>query len=391
MGLKSLFVASSVPVLEVLIVTAVGSFLAIGRVGLLDQDARNHMNNIVFYVFNPSLVATNLAKTITLKSLVELWFMPVNILLTFIIGSALGWIIIKILKAPSRLNGLILGCCSAGNLGNILIIIIPAICNEEGSPFGDSTVCQKYGLGYASLSMAIGAIFIWTYVYNIVRISSTTSTDEDEVNGYKPIMGSPEEASESLPGGSTGGLTLAGDFSTSEHLEDQRAPSFPRPEEFIEKEKIVGFTIGLITPIRKAFIGDSAPLRAVEDSAVLLANAAIPTVTLILGGNLIKGIQGSGIRITIVIGIIVVRYILLPVLGIGIVKAAIHFGFVGNNPLYQFMLLVQYALPPAMNISTITQLFGAGESECSVIFLWAYILATVALTLWCMFFMWFVG
>ena len=43
------------------------------------------------------------------------WFMPVNVLLTFIIGSLLGWIVIVITKPPSHLRGLIVGCCAAGN------------------------------------------------------------------------------------------------------------------------------------------------------------------------------------------------------------------------------------------------------------------------------------
>jgi hypothetical protein len=37
---------------------------------------------------------------------------------------------------------------------------------------------------------------------------------------------------------------------------------------------------------------------------------------------------------------------------------------------------------------TITQLFGVGESECSVIFVWVYALASVAVTVWSAFFMW---
>lgn len=46
--------------------------------------------------------------------------MPVNVLLTFIIGSLLGWIVIVITKPPSHLRGLILGCCAAGkNLDNM--------------------------------------------------------------------------------------------------------------------------------------------------------------------------------------------------------------------------------------------------------------------------------
>jgi hypothetical protein len=37
---------------------------------------------------------------------------------------------------------------------------------------------------------------------------------------------------------------------------------------------------------------------------------------------------------------------------------------------------------------TIMQLFGVGKSECSVIFLWVYPLAAVAVTVWSAFFMW---
>ncbi|XP_025629003.1 protein PIN-LIKES 4 isoform X3 [Arachis hypogaea] len=70
--------------------------------------------------------------------------MPVNILITFIIGSILGWILVVIItRAPKNLEGLIISVCSA------------AICKDKGSPFGDPDVCYKYGMLYASLSMAV--------------------------------------------------------------------------------------------------------------------------------------------------------------------------------------------------------------------------------------------
>lgn len=47
--------------------------------------------------------------------------------------------------------------------------------------------------------------------------------------------------------------------------------------------------------------------------------------------------------------------------------------------------------PMLLNSGTITQLFGAGEAECSVILLWTYVLASVSLTLWSTLFMWLVG
>uniref|UniRef100_A0A453L4I5 Uncharacterized protein n=1 Tax=Aegilops tauschii subsp. strangulata TaxID=200361 RepID=A0A453L4I5_AEGTS len=111
------------------------------------------------------------------------WFMPVNVFFTFIFGLIFGWIVIKVTGAPLKLRGLILGCCSAGNLGNIFLIIIPALCKEKGSPFGAPDVCQTYGLAYSSLSLAIGAVFLWTGAYNIIRANSNVT----EGDGSSPI------------------------------------------------------------------------------------------------------------------------------------------------------------------------------------------------------------
>jgi len=41
--------------------------------------------------------------------------MPLNVLLTYIIGAALGWLFLKITKEPSDMQGLVLGCCAAGS------------------------------------------------------------------------------------------------------------------------------------------------------------------------------------------------------------------------------------------------------------------------------------
>ncbi|KAK1281980.1 hypothetical protein QJS10_CPB22g01531 [Acorus calamus] len=419
MGLLDLFVAATIPVLNVLIVTGVGAFLATGRINILGADARHHLNNVVFYVFNPSLVASNLSRTITFDSMVLLWFMPFNVFFTFIIGSALGWVLVKITKAPSHLKGLIFGCCAAGNLGNILLIIVPAICKEKGSPFGDPDTCRTYGLTYVSLSMALGAIFLWSYVYNIVRISSTAK--EDEGNGHGPIIAQSDVTSRLLTRNHDGSITSPGDLLMSEASTNEYAISVPtsfssgktkvsasvkiklyfqKISGIIDLRKllapstigvIIGFIIGVVPQIRKTLIGEDAPLRVIQDAATVLSDGAIPTLTLILGGNLITGLRGANIRTSLIVGVIAVRYIALPLIGVVIVKGAVRLGLVHSDPLYQFVLLIQYAVPPAMNIGTITQLFGTGESECSVIFLWTYALASVAVTLWSTYFMWLVS
>lgn len=407
MGVLDLFITACVPVLNMLLVTGVGSFLATDFAGILGKDARKHLNYVVFYVFNPCLVATYLAKTITMESMAKLWFMPVNVLFTFIFGLIFGWIVIKVTGAPRKLRGLILGCCSAGNLGNIFLIIIPALCKEKGSPFGAPDVCQTYGLAYSSLSLAIGAVFLWTGAYNIIRANSEVT----EGNGNPPITQT--KVSVSTDVASEDNYSIS-----SEHVDECALPLISNPAttktkvSMLERAKrlvssvsrsvdlkklfapstisvIVGFIIGATPLLRNAMIGESAPLRVLQESAELIGGGAIPSVTLIMGGNLITGLRGdASVPRSVIAGIVAVRYILLPLLGTVLVKAAVRFGVIRPDPLYQFILLLQYAVPPAMNIGTITQLFGVGESECSVIFVWVYAIASVAVTVWSAFFMW---
>ena len=49
---------------------------------------------------------------------------------------------------------------NAGNLGNIFLIVIPALCKEKASPFGAPDVCQDIGLAYSSLSMAVSQLLL---------------------------------------------------------------------------------------------------------------------------------------------------------------------------------------------------------------------------------------
>lgn len=51
-----------------------------------------------------------------------------------------------------------------------------------------------------------------------------------------------------------------------------------------------------------------------------------------------------------IIGIIIARYIALPLIGTLIVRTAVRFNLVHADPLYQFVLLLQFAVPPAMNM-----------------------------------------
>ncbi|XP_039021071.1 protein PIN-LIKES 7-like isoform X2 [Hibiscus syriacus] len=413
MGFWTLFEVACMPILQVLIISLLGAFMATDYCKLLPEDTRRYLNKLVFVVFTPSLMFASLAKTVTLQDIISWWFMPINVGITYLVGGIIGWIVVKILRPKPHLEGLIIATCSSGNMGNLLLIVVPAVCNEDGSPFGNRSVCNSTGLSYASFSLAIGGFYVWTISYQMVKTSAMKlRAAEGFVSRAEPNNESDATAeSLLLKGGSeieveVGVTTVA--TKGVEDLETQAASSPKQKGEaslWVEvlgffhqvlKEllsppnlgAILGFIFGATTPLRNLVIGAGAPLRVIQDSTKLLGDATIPCITLIIGANLVDGIRSSLIKPSIIIGVVCVRYVILPVIGIWVVKAAGNLGLLSSNPLFRYVLMIQFALPPASNIGTITQLFGVGQEECSVLFLWTYLIATFALTTWSTIFMW---
>ncbi|XP_027179671.1 protein PIN-LIKES 3-like [Coffea eugenioides] len=407
MGIDELLMVALMPVLKTLLIAVVGLFLAVDHISILSATARHHLNNLVYYVFFPSLLASSLVDSISATNIISLWFTPVSILLTFIIGSALGWILVRITKTPQQLHGLVIGSCAAGNMGNLPVIIIPAICAEKNNPFGDSFSCSRNGMAYVSLSMSIGAVFVWSYVYNIIRICGTESDGNVQIsstiskNQSAEINSSDSSREELLLKGcpSSQDYHVQPTFVLKRSEDGVKVPFKQHLKSLLGKidlrmlltpptvATVVGLLIG-VSPLREVIVGGTAPLRVVESSVLLLGEAAIPSMTLIMGANLLRGLKRSGVNLWMILGIILIRFAALPVLGVVIIKAARDFGMVGSDPLYHFVLLLQYSVPPAMAIGTITQLFEVGETECSVLMFWNYAVAAIAMTLWATYYMW---
>ncbi|CAN4083607.1 unnamed protein product [Withania somnifera] len=414
MGFWTLLEVASMPMLQVLIISVLGALMATDYLKLLPADARKSLNRIVFVIFTPSLMFASLAESVTFQDIVSWWFMPVNVGLTFLFGGILGWVAVKILKPKPYLEGLIIAICSSGNLGNLLLIVIPAICKEDGSPFGDHRVCASVGLSYASFSMALGGFYIWTYSYQLIRSSSSKfkalKTAEKEAFKEPNKDLDTNEKSYLLDNNSQDHLPISVTKPTENQtkacvvaeMETIKGSSWSKIvgmlhtflEELMAPPTLgatVGFLFGSVTLLKNLVIGDAAPFRVIQDSIKLLGDGTIPCITLILGGNLTQGLRKAQVKPSIIIAVVCVRYIFSPLIGIGMVKAAAHLGFLPADPLYHFVLMLQYTVPPAMNISTMTQLVDVAQEECSVLIMWTYLVAALALTIWSTVFMWFLS
>ncbi|VAI63987.1 unnamed protein product [Triticum turgidum subsp. durum] len=318
MGFVSLLAVASTPVVEVLLVALLGAYLASTRCGLLAPSARADINRVVYAVFTPALLLASLASTVTLQDALSWWFMPVNIGIIFFAGGVLGWLAVLVLRPPPHLRGLVVASCSAANFGNLLLIVIPAVCREKGNPFGGD--CTGRGLSYASFSMALGGLYIWTHTHGVMKRSSevcrrmvadheaaeahdhakdsidaTVAVEEEQGDEEQPSWNDgdgEEDGLVSVPSSSSSTshqnqTSLMGPLLSSHHRRHSSgkmtssgslwAKLKQGTHQIIEElmapptvGAVLGFTVGTVPWLRSAFIGDGAPLRVVQDSLKLL-------------------------------------------------------------------------------------------------------------------------
>ncbi|KAG4992130.1 hypothetical protein JHK87_025587 [Glycine soja] len=362
MGFLQLLEVASAPVIQVLLISAVGAFMATDYCdNLLSAEFRKSLNKIVFFAFTPSLIFASFSKNVSLEDMISWWFMPVNIGCTFLIGGILGWILVKVLKPNLKVQGLIIASCSTGNMGNLPVVIIPAICDQKGGPFGAPDDCRNRALSYSFCSLALGGVFIWTYTYQLMQNTSLR---------YKAF-----EAAEILK------------IPSKDIDANAEARLLKQNDGYaVDTENQINDGNSCPNPGRTNVTPNNCYIT--ETEFILYRDGTIPCITVLLGGNLTQGMRSSSIQPLILICIIIARLFLLPAIGFFVVKAAANFGFLPLDPLFQYVLVMQYAMPPAMNISTMAQLFDVGTEEFSVILLWTYGASTIALTLWSTFLIW---
>ncbi|XP_078151272.1 protein PIN-LIKES 7-like [Carex rostrata] len=411
MDILSLFLVASMPIIQVLLIGLIGAFLASDRSNILTACARKDMNKVVFHVFTPALMFTSLAMTVTIEDVKSWWFMPVNIGIVYVSGGILGWLAAKLLKLPLYLQPVMTAFCSAGNFGNLLLIIVPAVCEQEGNPFpGSESICKSRGLSYSSFSMALGGFFIWTHTYSIMKkagkiyhktnqLSSTgyqAKTETSDSSDPEAILLASSKADEEAGQTQINVPLLSDEYRDAEEESKGLFRSIKEVfvqfvEELLEPptiSAILGFVVGAIPWLKSLIIGENAPFHVIQETLQLLGNGTIPVITLILGGNLTHGFHKSVIRRLAIVAIICIRYLILPIIGIVVVKMAYEFGFLPDDPMYRYVLMIQFTVPPAMNIATMAQLFDVAHEESSVIFLWTYLVAAIAITAWSTVFMW---
>ncbi|CAI5460324.1 unnamed protein product [Closterium sp. Yama58-4] len=143
--LSFLVMSSVLPVVKVLLIAATGLIFALPYFDVLHADARKSLSKLVFTVFLPAIIFVNLGEAISFENLLRWWFIPVNVVLASVLGCLLGMLVAWLTDCPPEFFRLVFVLTGIGNMGNMPLVLLSAVCSDARNPFGGHNECNKLG------------------------------------------------------------------------------------------------------------------------------------------------------------------------------------------------------------------------------------------------------
>lgn len=382
------------PIAKVFVMCFLGFVMATKYVNILTPSNRKLLNGLVFTLFLPCLIFTQLGRAVTLQKMIEWWFIPVNVVLAAISGSVIGFIVASIVRPPKNYFKFTIVQIGIGNIGNVPLVLISALCQDRTNPFGDSKICNQMGSAYISFGQWVGAVILYTYVFSML------SPPEDSAKGDLESASTGVKTRLDNPGSAKFPLLASEEFvsdssSTSVDWRSKARKIGDGISSLVDRFKlkqimqppilasILAMIIGVVPFLKHLIMTDDAPLFFITDSCVILGGAMIPSIMLALGGNLVGGPGNSKLGFKTTLAIIFGRLFLVPPAGLGIVTLADKLGFLPpNDKMFRFVLLLQHTMPTSVLAGAVANLRGFAEVEASAILFWIHICAVFSMAIW---------
>lgn len=420
---------SIIPVLKLITLTVFGLVLSRPGTQLIPKDTFKLLSKLVFMLFLPCLIFIHLGETITVRNFLHWWFIPVNVILSTFIGCILGLLVARICRPPPEYVRFTVIMTAFGNTGNLPLAIVGSVCHSHLNPFGPD--CEQTGTAYVSFAQWVAVLLVYTLVYHMMEPPMEyyeVVEDSDEIQEESPTndLSRPLLVEAEWPGmedretedcktpliarvfKSSTSLSSIPDPDSLEEGSPENGPLNPkslgclaeprmmrRIRTVAEKTPVrnilqpatlatlLAFFVGMIPPIKSFVYGDDAPLAFITDSLEILAQAMVPSVMLILGGMLAEGPNESKLGRRTTIGIIVARLLILPLIGMGVIYLADKLQFlIPGDPMFRFVLLLQYATPSAILLGAVASLRGYAVCEASALLFWQHVFAVLSLAIY---------
>ncbi|KAL3536625.1 hypothetical protein ACH5RR_005086 [Cinchona calisaya] len=382
------------PIAKVFTMYFMGFLMASKYVNILPANGRKLLNGLVFSLLLPCLIFSQLGEAITFQKMLEWWFIPFNVILTTISGSIIGLIVAWIVHPPYPYFKFTVIQIGIGNIGNVPLVLIAALCRDKSNPFGDYEKCSQDGNAYISFGQWVGAIVLYTYVFHMLAPPPEGTFDIED--GNFPVKNLSKESSQrQVKDNSPEQVPLLNEDAVST---DPSGPKKDKIKDFLkflyEKLKlkqilqppiiasIIAIIIGCVPFLKRLIFTSDAPLYFFTDSCMILGEAMIPCILLALGGNLVDGPGRSKLGLRTTAAIVFGRLILVPPVGLGIVMLANKLGFLPpGDKMFRFVLLLQHTMPTSVLSGAVANLRGCGREAAAVLF-WVHIFAIFSMAGW---------
>lgn len=421
------YLGAVLSLLKLISLTLIGLLLAHPKTQIVPRSTFKLLSKLVFALFLPCTIFVHLGESITARNFVQWWFIPVNVIISTIIGCFLGFLVAKICRPPPEFVRFTIIVTAFGNTGNLPLAIVGSVCHSNDNPFGAD--CQRTGVAYVSYSQWVAVLLVYTLVYHMMEppIEYYDVVEEDVeiveqlltndlsrpllVEAEWPGMEDKETEHCKTPfiARVFNSVSSISESSIPDHeLLEEGSPPSPKSIRCLAQPPVVkkikrvaqqtplshilqpptiatllAFVIGMVPPIKALVYGDDAPLAFITDSLEIVAGAMVPSVMLVLGGMLAEGPNESSLGRRTTVGIIVARLLVLPLFGIGVVFLADKMNFlIDGDQMYRFVLLLQYTTPSAILFGAIASLRGYAVSEASALLFWQHVLAIFSLSLY---------
>lgn len=393
MPISRLLDFSLMPIAKVLVMCALGAIMASPKINILTASARKQLSQLVFSLFLPCLIFTQLGTAVTIRKMLEWWFIPVNVVIANILGCLLGWLVAILVKPPPEFFKLTIVMIGIGNIGNIPLVLLGAVCRDDENPFGDSETCNSNAIAYISFGQWVGAVVAYTFVMRMLappkQMDNLTEPLLDKEVG-KIDYGSidvrvadekhhPELESAPVNGSRKLNLETIG-RKVMRTLKLVMQPAV--------NASILAIVVGTIPFLKNLFLNEDGALFFLSDGLNIMGSAMVPCIMLVLGGNLSRGPGASGLGVRTTVAITVVRLTFTPLIGLFVVGAADKMHLLpAQDKLFRFVLLLQHSMPSSILAGTVASLQGHGEREISAVLFWEHLLAVFSMTGWLLFFL----
>ncbi|KAG2700783.1 hypothetical protein I3760_06G013500 [Carya illinoinensis] len=416
-----------IPLMKLLSLTVIGLVLAHPRTQIIPRATFKLLSKLVFALFLPCLIFTELGESITLENFAHWWFIPVNVLVSTGIGCILGYLVVIICRPPPQFKRFTIIMTAFGNTGNLPLAIVGSVCHTADNPFGPH--CHSRGVAYVSFSSWVSVILVYTLVYHMmeppleyyeiveegIEIEEELAVndvsrpllveaewpgieDKETEHSKTPFIARIFQSISNVSQTSFPDIEVLGEGGANSPMSIRclAAPKVFRRMRIVAEQtpirhilqppmiaSLLAIIIGTVPQLKAFFFGHDAPLSFLTDSLEILGGAMVPSVLLILGGMLAEGPIDSNLGLRTTVGISIARLLVLPVLGIGIVALSDKMNLlVDDDAMYRFVLLLQYTTPSAILLGAIASLRGYAVGEASALLFWQHIFALLSLSLY---------